>query len=405
MEQSARSFSREQRKALFVSGSGLFSQSASTMLLSFVLASMMTSFHVNGAAGGFISTITNIGMLAGGLIFGPMADRNGRMRIFAVTTIIYAGATGLMAIATNIQMVYLFRFLVGVGGGGVYGAIMSMVADVFRNDQRGRITSYVTILGQIGSIIAALAAAIIIPILGWRGLFVFGAVPILLGFYVYFKMPESKQWLESKNELINQRNSKITLLVLFRDGRASNTIKLIIMATVQIAGYFGLMNWLPSILQQKSGLSVSGSSIWMIATILGMSLGMLVFGQIMDRIGSKVAYSFFLIASAISVFMYSFADTQITLLVGGAIVGFFANGMNAGYGAIVANLYETRIRASANNLIFNVGRAIGGFSSVIIGFLLDHSSLVITMSFLSVLYIISLLTVLTLKVKKGDSYE
>jgi len=218
-------------------------------------------------------------------------------------------------------------------------------------------------------------------------------------------MPESKQWLESKNELINQRNSKITLLDLFRDGRASNTIKLIIMATVQIAGYFGLMNWLPSILQQKSGLSVSGSSIWMIATILGMSLGMLVFGQIMDRIGSKVAYSFFLIASAISVFMYSFADTQITLLVGGAIVGFFANGMNAGYGAIVANLYETRIRASANNLIFNVGRAIGGFSSVIIGFLLDHSSLVITMSFLSVLYIISLLTVLTLKVKKGDSYE
>ena len=310
-----------------------------------------------------------------------------------------------MAIAKNIQMVYLFRFLVGVGGGGVYGAIMSMVADVFRNDQRGRITSYVTILGQIGSIIAALAAAIIIPILGWRGLFVFGALPILLGFYVYFKMPESKQWLESKNELINQRNSKITLLDLFRDGRASNTIKLIIMATVQIAGYFGLMNWLPSILQQKSGLSVSGSSIWMIATILGMSLGMLVFGQIMDRIGSKVAYSFFLIASAISVFMYSFADTQITLLVGGAIVGFFANGMNAGYGAIVANLYETRIRASANNLIFNVGRAIGGFSSVIIGFLLDHSSLVITMSFLSVLYIISLLTVLTLKVKKGDSYE
>ncbi|MQB97978.1 MFS transporter, partial [Lactobacillus reuteri] len=83
----------------------------------------------------------------------------------------------------------------------------------------------------------------------------------------------------------------------------------------------------------------------------------------------------------------------------------FANGMNAGYGAIVANLYETRIRASANNLIFNVGRAIGGFSSVIIGFLLDHSSLVITMSFFSVLYIISLLTVLTLKVKKGDSYE
>ena len=196
-------------------------------------------------------------------------------------------------------------------------------------------------------------------------------------------MPESREWLKAKETSSREITSKITLLDLFRDGNASNTVKLTIMATVQIAGYFGLMNWLPSILQQKSGLSVSSSSIWMIATIIGMSLGMFVFGQIMDRIGSKVAYSIFLLASAIAVFLYSFADTQISLLLGGAVVGFFANGMNAGYGAIV-------------------GRAVGGFSSVVIGFLLDHSTLTITMGFLSVLYIISFLTVLTLRGKKAD---
>ena len=147
------------------------------------------------------------------------------------------------------------------------------------------------------------------------------------------------------------------------------------------------------------------SSLWMVATIIGMSLGMLAFGQIMDRIGSKVAYSLFLLASAISVILYSFAETQMALLIGGAVVGFFANGMNAGYGAIVGNLYETRIRASANNLIFNIGRAVGGFSSVVIGFLLDHATLTITMGFLTALYLVSFLTVLTLKARKVDSHE
>ncbi|AYM01813.1 MFS transporter [Levilactobacillus yiduensis] len=389
---------KEQKTALTTSATGLFSQSTSTMLLSFVLASMIASFHISGAAGGFISTITNIGMLVGGLTFGPMADRNGRVKVYAITTIIYALATGLMAFATNIWIVYVLRFLVGVGGGGVYGVIMSMVADVFSSKQRGRINSYVTVSGQLGSIVAAIAVAILIPMAGWRSLFIFGALPIFLGIFVYFKVPESTEWKEAKK--VETQTEHITLLDLFKNGNASNTIKLTIMAIVQVAGYFGLMNWLPSILQQKSGLSVSGSSIWMISTIVGMSLGMLVFGQIMDKIGSKVAYSIFLIASAISVFLYAFAQTNMTLLIGGAIVGFFANGMNAGYGAIVGNLYETKIRASANNLIFNIGRAVGGFSAVVIGFLLDHSTMVVTMGFLSVLYIISFLTVLTLKENK-----
>lgn len=400
MDSTQNKMNHEQKQSLFASSAGLFSQSTSTMLLSFVLASMIASFHISGTAGGFISTITNIGMLVGGLIFGPLADRRGRVKIYAITTIIYALATGLMAFATNLTVVYLLRFLVGVGGGGVYGVIMSMVSDVFSKKQRGRVTSMVTIAGQIGSIVAAIAAAIIIPFAGWRGLFIFGAFPIFLGIYVYFRVPESKEWAEAKQSADSQEE-KITLSDLFRNGNAGNTIKLTIMAIVQVAGYFGLMNWLPSILQQKSGLSVSGSSIWMIATIVGMSLGMLVFGQIMDRISPKVAYGLFLLASAVSVFLYSFANTQMTLLIGGAIVGFFANGMNAGYGAIVGNMYETKIRASANNLIFNIGRAVGGFSAVIIGYLMDHYTITIVMSFLAVLYIISFITVLTLRNKKG----
>lgn len=390
---------KEQKKVLFSSMSGLGLQSMSTMLLSFVLATMISDFGINGAAGGFISTITNIGMLVGGIIFGTLADRRGRVRVFVITVAIFSIATGAMAFANNIYLVYLFRFLVGVGGGGEYGVIMSMIADSFSSDKRGRINSYVTISGQIGSIVAAIAAAIIIPAFGWRALFVFGTLPIFLAIYAHFKLEEPEEW---KKEVL-ETQVKPSIKDLFIEGRASVTIRLTIMAIAQIAGYFGLMNWLPSILQNKVGLTVSGSSYWMIVTIVGMSVGMLFFGQIMDKVGAKFAYSLFLIASAIAVFIYSFADSGTAILIGGAAVGFFCNGMNAGYGAIVGNLYPSHIRATANNIIFNIGRAVGGFSSVFIGFFLDNYSLTIAMLFLSVLYIVSLLSVLSLKMKKGEN--
>lgn len=393
MEQTVKKSEKGLAKILFTAMSGLGLQSMSTMLLSFVLATMIADFGISGTAGGFISTITNIGMLVGGIIFGTLADNKGRVKVFVMTVALFSIATGAMAFASNIWMVYILRFLVGVGGGGEYGVVMSMIADNFSSEKRGRINSYVTIAGQIGSIIAAVAAALIIPTFGWKGLFVFGALPIFLAIYAYFNLSESKEWEEAIQE------NKPSISELFKHGRASTTIRLTIMAIAQVAGYFGLMNWLPSILQQKIGLSVSGSSYWMIATIIGMSLGMLFFGQIMDKIGAKVAYAIFLIASALAVFVYSFAASPMLILVGGAIVGFFCNGMNAGYGAIVGNLYPTHIRATANNIIFNVGRAVGGFSAVFIGFFLDNYSLTIAMLFLSVLYIISLTCVLSLKMK------
>ncbi len=70
--------------------------------------------------------------------------------------------------------------------------------------------------------------------------------------------------------------------------------------------------------------------------------------------------------------------------------------MFGGYGAVISRLYPTRIRSTANNVIMNVGRAIGGFSSVVIGLLMDHYNLTVTMAFLSVLYLISFITMLTL---------
>ncbi|MDQ0176838.1 MFS transporter [Bacillus chungangensis] len=398
---SLKSFTKNQKIVLGSTMSGLGAQGMNIMLLSFALSSIIVDLNINSTQAGLISTITNFGMLFGGILFGVVADKYSKVKMFVFTVLLFSISTFLIAFSTNVYMLFLLRFLAGMGAGGEYGVGMALLADAFTKKTRGRVTSYVTIGGQMGSIVAAIGAAIILPQFGWRGLFVIGILPIFLALYAWKNLKETKQ----EENMVKEEKVKIPISELFSSKqRAITTITLTIMATVQVAGYFGLMNWLPSILQKRLGLSVSGSSLWMISTIIGMCLGMLLFGQIMDRIGPKFAYSLFLLASAGAVFIYVYASSAIAILIGGSIVGFFANGMNAGYGAIIGNLYPSHIRSTANNLIFNLGRAIGGFSSVVIGFMLDHYSLTAAMIFLSTLYVISFVCVQTLNndvLKKG----
>lgn len=386
------------KKILASSMLGLGLESMDIMFLSFVLSSIIAEFGISSAAGGSIVSVTNIGMLAGGLVFGVLADKYGRIRVFTYTIFLFSVATALMAFANNIYIIYILRFLAGVGGGGEFGIGMALVAEVFSKQKRGRMTSWVTIGGQIGAIAAALLAALIIPLFGWRALFIVGILPVILIFYVRRNLDETEEWKKAQADMKKSKKKNVSLAKLFDTPKTAYvTIALTIMSTVQVAGYFGLMNWLPSILQEQLGLSVSGSSLWMISTIIGMCLGMLLFGQILDRFGAKTSYGIFLIASAASVFLYVYAQSAVTLLIGGMIVGFFANGMNAGYGALISSFYPTEVRSTANNAIFNTGRAVGGLSPIAIGFFLDNYSITAAMAFLATLYVISLVIILTMR--------
>ena len=327
----------------------------------------------------------------GGIIFGMLADKIGRVKVFSYTVIIFSVASALMFFASNIYLVYLFRFIAGIGAGGEYGACMSLVSESTPKEKLGKATSIVAIGGQIGAILAAVLASLIIPAFGWKMLYVIGLFPVLMVLWIRkdIKEPESFQ--------ATNRADRGHLGLLFKDNKTSwQTIGLSLMVMVQIAGYFGLMNWLPKIMQDQLNLNIAGSSLWMVSTILGMSVGMMTFGTIMDKLGSRFSYTIFLICSAASVYLLVLANSKVTLILAAVVVGYFINGMYGGYGAIISSLYPTEIRATANNFIMNIGRAVGGFSSVIIGFLLDKYSLMIVVVFLSLIYIFSLVIMMTI---------
>lgn len=397
MEQSTTKMSHMSKQQKWVTAStaaGFSLENMDIMFLSFSLASIIADLHISSGQAGMIGSITNIGMLVGGAIFGIIGDRHGRVKTFSYTIFIFAFATAAMYFAHDLTSIYILRFLAGIGAGGEYGVGMAMIAENFKHNHVGRITSIAAIGGQVGAIFAALLATFIIPDFGWNALFLVGIIPVILTYFIRQHVKESDVFLEAQ---ATPKKQKPSFKELFKTPKiAYQTIGLMIMAIVQIAGYFGLMNWLPTIVQQQQGLSVSGSSLWMIATIIGMSLGMVVFGYIMDNFGPRISFGIFLLGSAGILFTILMAKSAVALVFIGAVIGFFSNGMFGGYGAVISRLYPVEIRSTANNLIMNVGRAIGGFSSVAIGILMDHYTLGFTMGCLSALYIISFLVMITL---------
>ncbi|WP_334329233.1 MFS transporter [Companilactobacillus sp. HBUAS59699] len=386
-------------KVVASTAAGFGLENMDVMFLSFALSSIIAKFGLSGTQAGLISTITNIGMLIGGIFFGILADRVGRIKTFTYTIFIFAIATGAMFFAHSLTAVYICRFFAGIGGGGEYGIGMTVLAESFSKKKLGRVSSWVGMAGQGGAIMAALLAAFIIPTLGWHALFLFGILPVIITFFIRHHLKESDTFIKS---------SKVkhgSIKELFATPKiAHQTIALMIMAIVQIAGYFGLMNWLPTIMQKQLNLTVA-SSTWMIATILGMCAGMLTFGWILDTLGPRMAFGIFLVCSAIGVYVLTLPTNMISLIIVGAIVGYFSNGMFAGYGAVVSRLYPTEIRATANNVIMNTGRCIGGFSSLAIGWILDNYNVMTVMMFISSLYIVSLIVMLTVSNLKEANYK
>ena len=382
---------KNQKWVMASTAAGFSLENMDIMFLSFALAPIIAELHISSAAAGWIGSITNLGMLAGGAIFGLVGDRIGRVKTFTYTIFIFAFATAAMFFAHTLPMIYTMRFLAGIGAGGEYGVGIALIAENFQPGLIGRLTSLAAIGGQVGAIFAAVMAAYIIPAFGWNALFLLGVIPVILTFFIRRHVYESDEFLVAHAHAV-KTHEKIAVSRLFATpALALQTLGLMVMTIVQIAGYFGLMNWLLSIVQKQQGLSVSGSSLWMVATIVGMSIGMMVFGTIMDNFGPRWAFGIFLLGSASVMFTILMVKSAVALILAGSLIGFFSNGMFGGYGAVISRLYPTEIRSTANSIIMNVGRAIGGFSSVVIGLLMDHYSLAVTMGCLSALYILSFL--------------
>ena len=185
-------------------------------------------------------------------MFGVLADRYNKYRVFKWTIMIFSLSTAMIFFTHNIYYLYLMRFIAGIGVGGEYGVAVAIMAGIVEPHKMGRISALNGIAGQVGSICSALLAGFVAPLFGWRGLFLFGLLPMILVAYTHFAVDESKITNRYAAKQSSLHKEKPAISELFATPTlVHQTIALMVMSTVQIAGYFGMMNWLPILISPK----------------------------------------------------------------------------------------------------------------------------------------------------------
>ena len=405
---------KERWKIMWASIIGYAMDGLDVLILSFAMAAIVSEFGLTLGEGGLIATYTLIGTVLGGYLFGIFADYFGRVHTFSLTIIIFSIFTGACAFADNVTHLNILRFLAGLGLGGEYGIGMTLVSETWPAAKRARATAGVAMGWQAGAVLAAILAAVVLPDYGWRGLFLVGVVPALLAAWARHGIKEPPMWVkrkEMKKELAARKErgetltaeeeeqleeaKKFPLAHLFASpSKTVTTLSLTVMTSVQNFGYYVIMVWLPMILLKEHGLTTKSMSGWMIVTVIGMIAGIYVFGYLCDRLGRKIPYLIFYICAAAMVYIYVNLGTPVALLFGGAFLGFFCNGMMAGYGTLLSENYTTDARSTAQNFIFNTGRAVGGFAPAIIGALAQSHGFSAAFALLSCVYVAAAVNVL-----------
>ncbi|MCX8650634.1 MFS transporter [Gilliamella sp. B2776] len=375
-----------QKKTLFASTVGYALDGMDMMILGVCFSLISVTFNLSKTDLGTLTSVTLLGAVLGGILFGVLADKYGRVRVFSWTILIFSLFTGLCAISPNYECFLIFRFLSGLGLGGEFGIGMTLVSESWPKNKRSRATSIVALGFQAGIILSTLTVNFVGEAYGWRWAFAVGVLPALFVAWTRKGLKEPEIWQNLKD----QNKNEIAIGKLFKTPKTTaTTIGLTIACAVQNFGFYGLMVWMPNMIASELKLPFKDTVYWTISTTIGMSLGILIFGWLCDKFGRRPSYITFLLISAISIWFYFQQTDMLILIIFGSAIGFFVNGMMGGYGALLAEHYPTDARSSAENIIFNVGRGIAGISQVLIAYFANVYSISYALALLSATYLLS----------------
>lgn len=374
------------------------------LILGFMLPAISAALALTPSESGALVTWTLVGAVAGGIIFGALSDACGRVRVLTWTIVLFAVFTGLCAFARGFTDLLIYRTIAGIGLGGEFGIGMALAAEAWPAHKRARVSSYVALGWQSGVLLAALLTPLLLPHIGWRGMFLLGVVPALVAWLVRNKLHEPEIFVRNVDSTRKKPNA---FRLLVSDARTMRTsLGIVILCAVQNFGYYGIMIWLPTYLGKTLGFSLTKSAMWTSVTILGMMVGVFAFGHLADRIGRKPTFLIFQAGAVAMVLAYAPLRDPITMLWAGAVMGMFVNGMIGGYGAVISEAYPTAARATAQNVLFNIGRAVGGFGPIVVGSLAAAYSFQVAIALLASIYALDMLaTIFLVPELKGTELE
>ena len=395
--------------ALLSASLGWMLDSMDIMLYALVLAHLMRDFGMSTATAGLMGSLTLFASAVGGVVFGLIADRFGRVKALMGSILIYSVFTGACGLSQNLVQLAIFRVLLGLGMGGEWATGAALVAETWPTEHRGKALGIMQSSWAVGYALAAAVTALVLPRWGWRGVFFVGVLPALLTFWIRRHVEEPEIWIKSAEEK-KRLASRAGLGEIFRRPFLRSTLVTTVMNAGTMFAWWGLFTWIPAYLglpaeQGGMGLSVVKTSTWIIVMQVGMWLGYVSFGFICDWIGRKKTYIIYLFAAAALVILYSSVRQNTALLLLGPLVAFFGTGYFSGFGTITAEIFPTRIRASAQGFTYNIGRGLSALAPFTIGALAKGHGLALAFYLTAGFFLFSALTAFALPETRGKPLD
>jgi MFS family permease len=410
-----RDITREQWKALLAAKLGWMLDAMDFLLYVMAIGRLKTYFGFDDGTAGLLGTVTLLSSAAGGLLFGVVADRLGRARALMLTILIFSLCSLGAATSQSLLQLALWRTLLGIGMGGEWASGAVLVSETWPARHRGKAISIMQSGWALGYILAALTAGIVLDTLGlgdeaWRWLFAVGALPALIVLWVRKEVPEPAVWAQRRADAGTQANP---FAVLFGAALVGRTVLAILLTTAVQFGYWGLFFWLPEFLARPveeggAGMSIVRSMGWIIPMQIGAYLGYLSFGFIADRFGRRPTFIVFLSAAAILVPIYGqMGRSPWVLMALGPVLGYVGHGYFSVFGALLAELFPTAVRATGQGLTYNCGRALGALAPFTIGALatLPQVGIGAALALTSAFFLLGAVLILLLPDTSGQQLE
>jgi MFS family permease len=367
-------------RALFAAQLGWMLDAMDFLLFTFAIIPIQQEFAAKSSTMGLLTSVALFAAAVGGVTFGVIADRIGRVRAMTISILLYSLATAGLATSTALWQLAAWRVIVGLGMGGEWSCGSVLVAETWPAEHRGKAMGLMQSGWAIGALFAAAISSVVLDRFGWRILFLIGALPAVAAFVIRRGVEEPQVWRER-----TERTTSFS--EMFGPRFIRTTVVVTIVASSVLLAYWGLTSWLPTFLASPvakggAGLTITKSARWIIALQVGALAGYVSFGWIADRIGRRLAFTLFMIGAAISVPLFAFgARSTVTLLVIGPLVGYFGHGYFSMFGAMLSELFPTRIRATAQGFCYNAGRGVSAFAPFIIGALVPKLGFAIVLAF------------------------
>lgn len=337
----------------------------------------------------YATAATFLGWAVGGLFFGVVGDRWGRVKTLSVSILVYSLFTGLCGLATSGFDFCLYRFLMGGGIGGAFAAAATLIAETMPDHARATALGLFSALSVLGNMIGlAIGSEILKPtqlylagtlgdgVQGWRLAFFVGAVPAFLVVLVLRTLRESERWQQARRTAGENLERQLGDLrgMLGHPRWRRNTIVAVCMATAGIVGVWGVAFWSPELIKYaltppdyenlapaaRKALDDAITSVRFRGNLLqdiGGFLGIVCFAPVANRFGRRRTFgTAFLVSFALITYVFLTLDSAAKAYVLLPIMGFFNLSIMGGFVIYFPEIFPTRFRSTGTAFGYNVAR-------------------------------------------------